>query len=128
MTCAERELDCPTLFASSCRGSEPEDEHQSLVDGAKLVRVEAPGGATKALRIDHGRLLDKDARLLTPESDRGPKTRREGACRRRRDEDRAEGEELISLDDDCIASPTLLMAARASRRRQTENLAADHSV
>jgi len=39
------------------RSSEAEDEHQGFVDGAKLIRVEAPGGSAESLRIDDGGLL-----------------------------------------------------------------------
>jgi hypothetical protein len=92
----------------------------------ELARVEAPGGATKALRINDGRLLDENTRFLTLEGDRGPKTRRAGARRRRRDKDSAEVEELLGLDNDRVASPALLVAPRASRRRETEDLAANH--
>jgi hypothetical protein len=105
---------------------ETEHEHQGLVDGAELVRVEAPGGTTEALGIDDGRLLDEDARLLTLEGDRGPKARWAGTRRRWRDEDGAQVQELISLDDDRVASPALFVAASGSRRRQTEDLAPDH--
>jgi hypothetical protein len=106
--------------------SEPEDEHQSFVDGADLARVEAPGGATKALRIDDCRLLDEDACFLTLEGDCRTEARRAGTRRRGRDEDRAEVEELVGLDNDRVASPALLVAERASRRRETEDLAANH--
>jgi hypothetical protein len=106
--------------------SEPRGEHQGIVHGPELVRVEAPCGATKTLRIDHGRLLDEDTRFPTLDGDCGPKARWAGARRYRRDEDGAQVEELISLDDDRIASPALLVAANASRRRQTEDLAPDH--
>jgi hypothetical protein len=105
---------------------ETEDEHQGRVDGAKLVRVEAPGGATEALRIDDGRLLDKDPRFLPREGDCGPKARWAGIRRRGRDEDGAQVEELIGLDDDRIASPPLLVATSASRRWQPEDFPADH--
>ena len=108
--------------------SESEDEQQGLVERAELTRVEAPGGATEALWIDDRRLLDENTRLLAIDRDRQPKARRAGARRRRRDEDRAEVEELIRLDDDGVASPALFVAARASRRGQAEDLAADTSV
>jgi hypothetical protein len=58
--------------------SECEDEHQDLVDRAELVRVEGPGGATEALRIDDRCLLDEDTRLLALERNREPKARRSG--------------------------------------------------
>src|SRR5437870_5796668 len=107
-------------------GSEPEDEHERFVDGADLMRVESSGGPTESLWIDHGRLLDENARLLTHEGDRGPEARRAGTRRRRRDEDGAEVEELVGLNDDRVARAALLVVARASRRRETENVAADH--
>jgi hypothetical protein len=105
---------------------EAEDEHERLVDGAELARVEPPGGAAESLGIDDRRLLDEDARLLTLQRDcraeaRGPSTSRGG-----RNEHRAHIEELVGLDDDGIASSALLSPARASRRRQAEDLAASH--
>ena len=44
--------------AARPRSSEAEDEHESFVDCAKLIRVEASGGSAESLRIDDGGLLD----------------------------------------------------------------------
>jgi hypothetical protein len=44
--------------AARLRSSEAEDEHESFVDCAKLIRVEASGGSAESLRIDDGGLLD----------------------------------------------------------------------
>lgn len=106
--------------------SEAEDKHEGIVDGTKLVRVETPGGAAEALRVDHRRLLDENPRLMALERDRWTEARRARTGRRRRDENRTEVEELVRLDDHRVPRPALLVAARASRRRQAEDLAADH--
>lgn len=42
---------------------EAEDEHEGVVDGTLLVRVEAAGRWAQALWIDDGRLLDEHACL-----------------------------------------------------------------
>lgn len=106
--------------------SDAEYEHECFVDGAELVRVKAPGGTAEPLRINDRRLLDEDAGLLAPEADRRTKARRPGSGRGGRDEDGAEIEELVGLDDHGVTSPALLVPARATRRREAEDLAADH--
>jgi hypothetical protein len=88
--------------------------------------LEAPGGATEALRIDDGRLLDEDPGLGPSEIDGGPEARGEGARRRRGDEDRAQVEEFVGLHHDRVTSAALLAPARATRRRQPQHLASDH--
>ena len=90
----------PLLDACLSAGLEAEDEHQSLVDRAELVRIEAPGGPTESLGVEDRSLLDEDARLLTLKADLRPEARRPGACRGRRDENGAEVEEFVRLDDD----------------------------
>jgi hypothetical protein len=105
---------------------EAEDEHERLVNGAELARVEPPGGVAESLGIDDRRLLNEDARLLTLQRDRRAEARRPGTRRRGRNEQRAEIEELVGLNDDGIPSSALLAPARASRRRQAEDLAANH--
>jgi hypothetical protein len=105
---------------------EAEDEHERLVNGAELARVEPPRGAAESLGIDDRCLLDEDARLLTIQRDRRTEARRPGTRRRGRNEQRAEIEKLVGLNDDGIPSSALLAPARASRRRQAEDLAANH--
>jgi len=106
--------------------SETEDEYESLVDGTKLACLQAAGGEAEALRIDDRRLLDEDARLLSFESDGRAEARRPGAGRSGCNQNGAEVEELVGLDDDGIASPALLVPAPTARRRQAEDLTADH--
>jgi len=106
--------------------SEPEDQRERIIHGAQLVGFEAPGGVPEALRVHDRRLLDEDTRPLVIELDRGAKARSPGCCRCRSDERSAQVQELVGLHHDCIACATLLMPACASRRRQAEDLAADH--
>jgi hypothetical protein len=105
---------------------ETEDEHERLVDGAELTCVEASSGPAESLWVDDRRLLDEDACLLALERDRRAEARRPGARRGGRDEDGAEVEELVALDDNRVTSPALFVPAHAARRRQVEELAADH--
>ncbi len=106
--------------------SEAEDERERLVDGAELIYFKASGGAAESLWVDDGRLLDEDACRLPLKRDCRAEARRPGARRGRRDEDGAEVEELVGLDDNRVASPALFVPARAARRRQVEELAPDH--
>ena len=46
-----------------------EDEHQGLVDGAQLARVQASGRPTEPFGVDDRRLLDEDTRLVSVERD-----------------------------------------------------------
>jgi hypothetical protein len=106
--------------------SESEDQHERLVDRAELTCIEAPGGPTESLWVDDRRLLDQDACLLALERDRRAEARRPSARRGGRDEDGAEVEELVSLDDNRVTSSALFVAAAAARCRQVKELAADH--
>jgi hypothetical protein len=106
--------------------SETEDEREGLVDGAKLIHFEASGGAAKPLWVDDRRLLDENACRLPIEGDGRTEARGPGTCRGGRDDDRAEVEEFVGLDDNCVTSPAQLVPARATRHRQVEELAADH--
>ena len=106
--------------------SEAEDERESLVDSAELVYLKPSGGAAKPLRVDDRRLLDEDACRLSSERDCRTEGRRPCAHRGGRDENSAEVEELVGLDDNRVTSPALFVPARATSRRQMEELAADH--
>jgi hypothetical protein len=109
-------------------GSEAEDEHQGMVDRAQRARIEPPGRAAQALRIDDRRLFDEDTCFAALERDRRPETRRSGMGRRRSDEHSAELEELVRLNNDRVASTALLVSPHAARSGQTEDLASDHSA
>lgn len=108
--------------------SQTENQHERLVDRAKLVGLEAPGRATEALRVDDGRLLDEDSSLGSTELDNRPEARGERTCRSRCDEDRAQVEELVGLHHDRVTSAALLAPAHATRGRQSQHLAPDHSL
>jgi hypothetical protein len=95
------------------RASEAEYERECVVDGAQLTGVEVPGRSPEALRVDDGRLLDQHSRSLAFEADRRAKARGPGTGRRRCDERRAEVQELVGLDDDCVPRAALLAPARS---------------
>jgi hypothetical protein len=122
----ERQLDYAVCSTDLPVVSEPEDEREGLVDGAEFINFEASGGAAESLWVDDRRLLDEDACLFSLERDRRTEARRPGARRRRRNENGAKTEELVGLDDNRVTSPALFVPARATRRRQVEELAADH--
>jgi hypothetical protein len=105
---------------------ETDDERECFVDAAKLGGIEPPRGATEALRVYDGRLLDEDAGLRSLESDGRSETRGSRTRRCRRDDDRAEMRELICLDDDGIACTPVFMAAGRARRRETEHFSPNH--
>jgi len=117
-----------TPVSSTDAQLQPEDEHQCLVDGAELVRFEAAGRPPEPLRVHHRRLLDDDARLLALEPDRRPEARRARARGCGGDEDGAEAEKFVCLDDHCVAGASLFVPARTSRCRKPKDLAANHSV
>lgn len=106
--------------------SETQDQGERIVHGSKLIGVEASSGTAEALRIDDGGLLDEDARFLPVKRDLRPERGWTGACRRWRDEGRAQADELIGLNDDRMACAPLFAPACASRRRQAEYLTANH--
>jgi hypothetical protein len=106
--------------------SEAEDEREGLVDTAELVYFEASGRAAESLWVDDRRLLDEDACRLPLQCDGRTEARRPGARRGGRDKDGAEVEKLVGLDDNRVTRPALFVPARATRRRQVEELAADH--
>src|SRR5581483_10766456 len=109
-----------------CSVSEAEYEHERLVDGSQLVCLEPPCRSTEPCRVDNGRLLDEHARLLACERDCRPKACSAGARRGGRHEQRAQVEELVGLHDDRVAGASLLVPARAPRRREPEDLPANH--
>lgn len=90
------------------------------------MRVETTCGAAEPLGIDDGRLLDEDSRLGAVEGDRGSEARGARTRRGRRDERRAQLEELVGLDHDREPRAALLVPANLTRRRQPEDLAAYH--
>ena len=104
----------------------PEEERQGLVDRAELADVESPGRSAEELWIDDGRLLDEDARLVPVDGDLRPEAGGVSARRGWRDENGAEVEELVCLDDNGVPSASLLVPPRASGRREPEELAANH--
>jgi hypothetical protein len=106
--------------------SETEEEHERLVDGAKFGCVEASSGPAESLWVDDRCLFDKDACLLVLEGDRWAEAGRPGACRGGRNEDGAEVEELVGLDDNGVAGAALFVPAHVASSRQVEQLAADH--
>lgn len=107
-------------------GLKGEDEHERLIDCAELVRVESSRRSAEPLRIDDSRLLCEHTRFLTRERDRRPEARGAGARRGGRDEKRAQAEEFVGLHDDRVAAASLLVSARALRRREPEDLATYH--
>ena len=108
--------------------SEAENEHESLVDRAQLVRLEPPGCTAQSLRVDDRRLLNEDACFSALETDRRAEARRVGARRSWSDEHSAEAEELVSLNDDRVTCTALLVPAHAAVSGETEDLAPDHSA
>ena len=110
----------------SCPGEagflEAEDEHEGFIKGAQFGRVEASGRSTEALGVDDGGLLDKHTRLLPIERNGRADAGRPGACRGGRDEDGAEVEELVGLDDHGVAGAALFVPAGCARGRQPEDL------
>jgi hypothetical protein len=102
---------------NDARQLQPEDEGQCLVERVDLIGAQAAGGVSQAFGVDHRRLLDQRARLCTCDGDDGPEARRERTLRRRGDEERAQAEQFVRLDDDGVARPALLVGARTTRRR-----------
>ena len=105
---------------------QPRQDAQGFVDGPHRAWIEAAGRGSEAPRINGCRLLDEDAGRLAEHVDRGPEARRSRARRGRRDEHRAELEQLVGLQDDGEPRSTLLVTLRPGGRRQAEHLAADH--
>ncbi len=81
---------------------------------------------SQALGIHDSSLLDKDARVSAVRGDPRTEARRSRTRRGRRDEDGAQRQELVGLNDDGVARASLLPAPRPSRRRQAEYLATHH--
>lgn len=80
------------------------------------------------MRVDNRRLLDEHPSPLPAERDSRPERCRLSLCRGRRNERRAQIEELVRLNNDRVASPALLVPAHVTRRRKVEDLAPDHLV
>ena len=106
--------------------SETEDEHERFIDGAEFGCVEASGRPAESLGIDDRCLFDEDACLLLLECDGRAEARRPGARRGGRDEDGAEVEELVGLDNNGVPGTALPVPADVARSRQMEHLAPDH--
>ena len=105
---------------------EREQEPQALVDGEQFGRLEPSHRPAEPLGVDDGGLLHEHPCLDALEFDHRSKARGSCACRCRRDEDRAELEELVRLDDHRVASAALLVSPGAGRRGEPEDLAANH--
>jgi hypothetical protein len=56
--------------------SKTEDQGKGIVYSAKLISVEAPSRASKALWIYHRALLDENPRLIPVQGDHGPESGR----------------------------------------------------
>ena len=93
-------------------GSDPEHEAERVVDGADFGSVEPPGRRSEPLRVDDRRLLGEHSGLAGPKRHEWTKARRTRARRGRRDENRAQPEELICLHHDRIPRTALLMPPR----------------
>lgn len=91
-----------------------EDERERVVQRAQLSTTEPAGGSSQALRVDDRRLLNEHTGFFAEQFDHGPKRRRPRAPRRRRDQHRAKPEQLISLHDDGVPRPLLLVSPRAA--------------
>lgn len=107
---------------------EAEDEHERLVDGSQLERVEPTCRSAEPSRVDESRLLHEDTRLLSGERDRRPKARRTRIRRGRRYEQCAQIEKLVGLHDHGVPGALLFVTTCAPWRRESEDLSADHSV
>jgi hypothetical protein len=119
----------PDSFAhSSLRRAnlQTEDESKRVVDSLQLIRIQASYRAPKTPRIDNSRLLDQDASGGAFDVDSWSKARRLGTSRGWRDEDGAQPQELIGLDDHSVSSTTLLSAPYSSWSGQAKDLAAHH--
>lgn len=117
---------CANRRRSGNASLQTEDEQKSLVDRAEPGDVEASGRRAESLRIDHGRLFNEHSRFLSLENDRRTKGCCAGARRGGRDQNGAQIEKLVRLDDDRVSRTTLLVAAGAPRRREPKDLAPDH--
>jgi hypothetical protein len=120
------ESSAPTEPACQPVPSESEDEPEGFVHGPELAGLEASRGRSEPLWIEDSGLLDEYTCLLTLEGDRRTEARRPSALGGGGDEHGAEVEELVRLNDHREASTALFVPARPSRRREAEDLTANH--
>lgn len=107
-------------------GTETEDEGKRFVDDAQFTRIEPASGAAESSRVDDAGSLNMYACLDAVDVDARSKACGTCAGRSGCDQDGAEAEELIRLDDDGVSCAALLAAAAAAWRRQAEQFPADH--
>lgn len=101
----------------SSEDSEAQGQGKGFVHGPKLIGVQTAGGAPEALRVYNGALLDEDSRLVAIKLNRRSERSRPSTGRGGRNERRAQGHELVSLNHHCVASALLLTPTGATRRR-----------
>src|SRR6266540_1317360 len=106
----------------------PEHGPECAVNVVHLGTAERAGGGTETRRIDGYELLDEHARCTFRDLDLRSEPRRCGGGRRGRDDDRREGDELVSLEHNAVPGASLLMSATSPRRFQPIDLTTVHGT
>jgi len=116
-----------SAFPAPGRSDEVEDEFERLIDGSNLVACEMRSVIAKRLDINGAHHLAQHAHRFLAKHDLRMETRRRSRGRRRADDDRRQGEQIVGLNYYGVA-PAALYVTAASRDYDRVDVTADHAA